>query len=463
MRHLADWLVPEPKNKHTIYHPNFGIMLRFRIRHETARVFQIVKFNGKVTHTAKKYCDRPKIASGTRLSNFLQHSLKERKSFWHNASLQIHCDSPRTEAQNMAMTNPSNPSHRAMEETDTSTAAGTLVVKRNLQDLYKKSSLEVKLHFSVWNPNTSVAYLSSNNGENEVVDSVLSVIQDFLCLETDWQLAPSLEDVSNDLCDILRRSPAHRRYVRNRRGRDLDDGTLSSSEEETIIILQTPKLMIRDGGSKQSLEWTTWNLQYAVLEAVTSEEEVVDQTNESELAYFNQLTDLTQETLNTKIANGKIDDLLRDSLPFALTSETGFELETFANVIDYSPPRAAAQNFEPESQSLQILGVLMLTMTLTGALLLFRLSHDRRMAAEKKHIDEAFSVDSLMFDDEKPKKGKRLDKTKKLSSDASAAAAKTTKTVDQDALEVLGAEEGSVFDKDKVKMFDLPPAYRVPR
>ena len=71
-----------------------------------------------------------------------------------------------------------------------------------------------------------------------------------------------------------------------------------------------------------------------------------------------------------------------------------------------------------------------------------------------------------MFDDEPGREkdpnggGVEADKNK-LQSDAPAAT--NAKKVDLDALEVLGAEEGSLFGKDTVKMFDLPASYRVTR
>ena len=343
-------------------------------------------------------------------------------------------------------------------------AVGATTSSSNPADLsYKESEVDIKLQLSLWHPNkysSSVAFLSDNNGDNEIVEAMLREIQEFLCLETRWMVVASVQDVGHDHCYDIRHTNSNNaptkttttttRNSSNRRNllRHVDDSFSSSTslrtlqdEEEAasvegssssssssivsgsgggndiIVVLKDPQLMIKDENMDGSISWTSWTLQYSVLET---------SPQLSEEQFYGNIQTTTQKKLDLQIESGYLEDEMQSTLPGAMLSVIGQELETFlgvatgdvvtatpttathdtsTGVVPLAPPVQESsntngdaigsvvdvvenKNFDPESYFLVILGTLMLLATLCLTYLLVSLSRKRFMERRNKIIKQ---------------------------------------------------------------------------
>ena len=294
---------------------------------------------------------------------------------------------------------------------------------------YRESDKDLVLQFALWHPQTSVHVISeANYGESVVVDSILTQLQEFVCLETDWFLATSIENSLHDECQLIRNSPSHNRKllrsITTQSYRQLQEtdsflwsgmqDDISGRVEEQVIVLGAPQLMIKDV-SQDSLEWTSWTLQYSVLDRYLADQPFLHITDDE----YQTTQETVQDQLDHYITSGKFTATLQESLSGARASVIGDEYESFTTTEEIvgedgtvillpgaaSVPTGKAMNYEPESNGLMIFGFILLFCTLCCVVGVFRLAKHRREEVRRRWLaireQRGLPIDAIncMFDD----------------------------------------------------------------
>ena len=311
----------------------------------------------------------------------------------------------------------------------TSTASATM--------LYQESDIDIGLEFSLWRPNSSVSVFSTNNGQNEMVDSVLAEIHEFVCLETNWILVASIDELEHDHCSTIRSNNNAATHHNKRLLRHLVHPSLrerallqhdvdmmpdsalgnditataafssNANNDEIVVVLKDPQMMVKDE-AEGHLKWTSWTFQYSVLESSR-----LISANQ----FYSRLQTIMQGKLDINIENGHLEQGLQETLPGAMVSVIGEELKTFPTSPSMTRPKDGATTsntfttttttttttvtpeelvpslpekvkFDPATHGLRILGVFMLLATIGIAFLLVTLSRKRHKARRQKELEE---------------------------------------------------------------------------